>query len=88
MHLREADIGEERLAGRGVALDEIGGPCGDLFVEERPRLQVEVRHRRDRRSFHPFPDLRHGKAGFGEQRVGAIAGSSEVFLMPNHSSKP
>ena len=74
MHLGEADVGEERLVGLGVASDEGGCPGGDLLVHARPGLQVEVGHRADRRPLHTLPDLGHGNAGLGEQGVGAVGG--------------
>jgi hypothetical protein len=74
VHLGEADVGEKRLVGLGVARDEGGRSGGDLLVHARPGLQVEVGHRSDRRPLHTLPDLGHGNTGLGEQGIGAVGG--------------
>ena len=74
VHLRERDIGEERLTGRGIACDEVGRAHRNLFIQQRARREVEVLNRFDRRALHALPDFRHGIARFGEQRVGAERG--------------
>jgi hypothetical protein len=74
VHLGEADVGEERLVGLGVASDEGGCPGGDLLLHPRPSLQIEVGHRSDRRPLHTLPDLGHGNTRLGEEGIGAVGG--------------
>ncbi len=75
MHFGIADVDEEWLPRRSVALDEVDGLGDDVFpVHEGPHVQIERHHRLGRLALLPLP--KHGRllAAILELRPCGIAG--------------
>ena len=58
VHVREPDIGEERLIGSSLTRYEVGRVLDDQLIEERAHLDIQLSHRRLVATFRPLPDLR------------------------------